>query len=214
MFGPAGEDDEEDFPFVGIPIPGPDGPYVARAADGTVLIQGQYKGGQPHGEWRGSYEDGSKKVRGRFGAGGLQEGEWTTWWPTGRRREVGSYKGGLAIGLWQLWYPNGELFETMEHADGEAHGPWNIHWDNGQVADAMMFERGRQIGLETDHDRAGRAVAQGAFTDHRPSGTWRCFEANGAVRELPAPPHRITPREACGYGAPPDLPEESPPSAP
>lgn len=206
MLGDVGEDDDEEFPFVGIPIPGPDGPFEAKSAQGTVIIRGQYVGGQPDGDWRGYFDDGGKKVRGRFVAG-VQDGEWTTWWPSGKLREVGSYAAGEAVGTWRLWYPNGQLFETMEQVAGKPHGPWTIHWDNGVAADVMQYAHGAQVGLEVNHDRAGTKVAEGGFDANQPAGTWRCFEGD-AVREVPAPTKRITPREACGLGAPPDLPDD------
>lgn len=203
QFADDDEGAEEAFPEVS--QTGKDGPFETLVAGG-VKILGQYSAELRDGLWLRLSPSGEILVQGSY-LRGRPEGEWTIFYEgSGQMKESGSYQSGLAVGVWEMYYPNGELFEIIEFKEGKQDGSWKMFHSDGSLADDMTWQAGKQVGTEVNYDRSGRVVATGAYADHRPIGTWTCFEEDGRERAISAPSKRLTPREACGFGASPDEP--------
>lgn len=192
-----------DNPFPGVSEFGTQTLFKTRLADGS-RVNGRYSRTGRDSEWTRHSPEGVLLVRANY-LDGIEHGEWTSFYrATGMVRESGSYKGGVEEGTWTMFYDNGELFESVEFDRGREHGRWTIHHRNGSRGDEMIWRQGEQVGVETDYAPDGRVVAEGRFEANLPRGTWTCYQSNGTVRSILAPAQRITPRQACGFGAGPD----------
>ncbi|MCO4773142.1 MAG: hypothetical protein KDA24_24115 [Deltaproteobacteria bacterium] len=198
-----GDDDPGSLPIADMPRTGPDGPFI-REEGGVRRLEGAFVGGKPSGEWVARHPNGQEQARGRFDDQGRPVGEWRSYWADGTLQEKGSYVAGEADGVWQMSWPDGSLFEELEMQAGSPHGTWRMFFEGGALADVMTFDRGLQVGLETDYARDGTKLAEGHFTAGKPTGVWRCFEGESS-RTIPPPGGDVTPREACGHPALPEL---------
>lgn len=192
----GGDSYEEDIapraPLDDTPATGPDGPWASPRGPRT---EGQYVGGRRQGRWTRFHDGAKPMVQGDFEAGAAS-GVWRWWYVDGTLRQEGAYEAGLASGLWRMWRADGALLEEVTHARGLPEGPWRMFHANGQVAEEMTWRAGRQEGLQRDYSPDGALLAEGSYEDSRPVGTVRCHGAP-TPRELPAPPERMTPTEAC-----------------
>jgi hypothetical protein len=169
------EEDGDRDPLREMGVEPVDGPLEVRHPDGGLRAQGTVVQGVLHGEFR-------------------------RWYPGGQLQERGTFEQGHEVGTWTLWHPNGQPYETVHWRAGEEHGVWTMFHDNGQVAEEMTWADGRQVGLQIDRDRQGQEVGRGEFTDHRPSGSWSCLDADGARRKVEPPRERLTPTQVCRPG--------------
>ena len=116
-----------------------EGEFLELGADGDTLAMGRYERGRKVGPWvehveddrregvyidgerdgRWIHSDGEGKVRfeGAYVAG-IPTGEHTTFWPTGRRSSIGSYRGGLRDGIWRYFDENGVVQLIRQYQAG------------------------------------------------------------------------------------------------
>lgn len=60
-------------------------------------------------------------------------------------------------------YPNGNPRFRGFHLDGGMHGEWTFYRSDGSVMRTGTFDRGRQVGMWTTFDRAGKIVKVTVF---------------------------------------------------
>lgn len=106
-------------------------------------------------------EDGLKRASGsRSIVTGREEGRWRSWFPSGERREEGSFDDGRRTGVWTQWYPSGQRRErgarrwnVATHAS-EREGAWTFWHANGVEAARGVYVRGAREGRweYTNHD--------------------------------------------------------------
>jgi antitoxin component YwqK of YwqJK toxin-antitoxin module len=60
-------------------------------------------------------------------------------------------------------YPNGGVRYTGFRLDGEMHGEWAFYRADGSLMRRGAFDRGRQVGTWTTHDRAGKVIKETTF---------------------------------------------------
>lgn len=106
-------------------------------------------------------EDGLKRASGaRSIWTGREEGRWRFWYPSGERREEGTFDDGRRAGLWTQWFPSGQRRErgarrwnASTHAS-EREGAWTFWHENGVEAARGVYVRGLREGNWefTNHD--------------------------------------------------------------
>jgi hypothetical protein len=104
------------------------GPWeFAYLINGKRLRKGSYKDGVEVGNWTFWYKSGRKRSEGRFKAG-QRTGPWFRNHLNGQRSLEGSYEGGLRTGRWQRWHESGQLYEDRIYVAGRregVHHKWN-----------------------------------------------------------------------------------------
>lgn len=89
--------------------------------DGSLLIEGGYHHGQPHGRWRRFHPNGAVKS------------------------EV-ECRHGQRHGVMRCWSPVGVLTFEGRFADGEPDGRWRTWRLDGTSIEECLYERGRLVG--------------------------------------------------------------------
>ncbi|MEM9379367.1 MAG: hypothetical protein AAGB93_05395 [Planctomycetota bacterium] len=186
----------------------PDGPHRVRAADGTSLVEGEYKGGQRSGRWVYRFADGEKRAIGKY-KDGERVGAWTFYGPDGAKRATGKFKKGEPSGPWKLtssvdgadsrrtgvlervrWpAPSGAMFAAGHLFDGAPFGPWWIVWPDGSRCLSATLVEGRTAGDITLH-LPGGADSQRLLpeTDDAPDLPALLFEEPDANGDPTRPP--------------------------
>ncbi len=117
--------------------------------DGRTAALRHYRAGEPVGEWKTWYPDGTLRSSYEFVPGrstpmrffhpsgelsaegpatmGLRDGHWTFWYPGGGVRQEGAYRSGLRTGLWTLRWPGGALRSRGYYRADRRVGEWK-HW--------------------------------------------------------------------------------------
>jgi antitoxin component YwqK of YwqJK toxin-antitoxin module len=72
------------------------------------------------------HENGALAAAGQA-LGGLREGEWSYFFPSGKLRKRGSYRASRATGQWTLWFESGGLKSRGMYVDDRRVGSWE-HW--------------------------------------------------------------------------------------
>lgn len=135
-----------------------------RHPNGVPIVRHEYKVDDdgrriPHGRYEGWYENGRKRIEGRY-VDGLLEGEWRSWHPNGQLWGLSYYVKGQPRGTNTLWRPDGSLDWKMVYGDGTGD-PVYIAYDAHSV---MKWRgqgnvvRGRWAGTSTWFDAGGREI--------------------------------------------------------
>ena len=144
----------EPFPLLG------DGVVRITAADGTSVLEAEFKAGTLDGPWRAWHADGRRATEGQYEAG-RKNGTWRTFHPNGERATEETYGPGGLEGVVRSWLPDGTLVEETAYERGQRHGPhrrW--HADGRSLAEEGRFAAGVRDGRWTWYDPRGRVVRE------------------------------------------------------
>lgn len=72
---------------------------------------------------------------------GLQQGEWTYFWPSGKVQAKGKLVQGKRHGLWKFFFPNGTLAEESEYRFDQPFGPSRRFDQNGTLIESIENEK-------------------------------------------------------------------------
>lgn len=61
-----------------------------------------------------------------------KHGDWTAWYPNGKKKFSGQYERDLAEGQFTWWHSNGQLALEGSYRDGRKHGEWTWWHESGQ----------------------------------------------------------------------------------
>ena len=91
------------------------------------------------------YEDGSKESETTF-VNGVENGEYKSWYRSGKLAWTGHYKNGLMDGVWREYDDfSGSLIGHEEYKNGELHGRL-IGWDTrGARFEDKIYIEGKEI---------------------------------------------------------------------
>jgi antitoxin component YwqK of YwqJK toxin-antitoxin module len=161
-----------------------DGPYRELYPNGKVFVEGQFRRGRQHGEWKYYYDNGQLNRVATYKDGkpdgprevfradgtlwakrgfkdGRRDGEWITYDNTGQKPIAEEhYDNGKPDGVWKYWYPNGQLRQQISLKQGKKHGP-SMEWDeNGGKRFEATFDEDKLHGTATRWFRDGRKIVQ------------------------------------------------------
>lgn len=161
-----------------------DGVYREFYRDGQQFVEGQYREGEPVGEWTYWHPNGTecKKVAYKAGqpdgtveyhslegvlearrnfAVGKRAGKWESFDPTGEQLLVEQhYQDSQPVGVWKWWYKNGQLQREAPFEGGKMHGLVKEWKDDGTPRAEANFQEGKRHGLSTQWMLDGRKVEQ------------------------------------------------------
>lgn len=94
-----------------------DGPFIAYASGGDMMIEGSYRNGVQQGEWTLWYENGVRASIDHYDDG-VQDGLHTSWYANGQKALEGQYRHGKRQGVWTEWDPSGLRSRKMPYRAG------------------------------------------------------------------------------------------------
>jgi len=100
------------------------------------------------GEWVTFYESGKLKFRGTY-KDRLLEGLATTWYETGEKLWEAVYKDDFIEGTRTAWYPNGQKKEEATAFNRKLQGADTSWYANGQKKEETFWVDGKKEGLNT-----------------------------------------------------------------
>src|SRR5215469_13463917 len=83
-----------------------DGLFIVYNADGSRMLQGDYRNGEQDGEWTIWYENGQRSSIDHY-SNGVQDGLHISWYANGAKALSGTYRNGKRDGVWTSWDPGG-----------------------------------------------------------------------------------------------------------
>lgn len=133
----------------------------------TIIRYGHYSF-DTH-KFTGLFRDVSKSAhevllaRGGYDKDGLEDGDFSAWYPNGKIQARGNFKQGRFAGMWDFYYPNGKPKITFEPFGEEMKivNAWN--------------EEGRQVVIDGKGKYSvvvGAITWRGKIRDGRPDGRW------------------------------------------
>jgi antitoxin component YwqK of YwqJK toxin-antitoxin module len=142
-----------------------DGPFDSGTVPGRARSQGRCVRGKPDGRWRSYHPGGQLELEGEW-RGGLPHGIWTQWsatgarlgtfiladgtgpaalrWPGGGPRVQTELRGGKLHGAFRSWHEDGAPFREGRYQDGLRAGPWIARGVDGRTS-TEQFDPGCAI---------------------------------------------------------------------
>lgn len=114
----------------------------------------------------------------------ILHGPFTTFYPNGKPKQIGTYVNGQRQDAWLEYYRNGRLKDSASYLEGKVRGV-RLQWhENSQLADSTEFDwagNGVQVRWFPD----GTVSAAGFWMkDTVKRGRWKHYFANGQVRAI------------------------------
>jgi len=190
---------------------------------GKPSIEGAYFKGNPSGRWTYYYIDGREKmveeiidtvnyVREFWLPDSLHtqkvingNGEFVTFYTTGRPKAwyhykeglkngpfeeysvhgyttiSGSFKEGLKDSMWSFWYYTGALEKTSVYSNGFLNGPYKYYYDNGKTNVEGQYLDGKKDGTWTWYTNKGTKDMEGPFKNDLQDGKWTYWHPTGEL---------------------------------
>ena len=104
-------------PFTGIA-------YSTSTVSEKKLQESKYLKGLRHGTHKEWWENGNKKLQGRYKSG-HKNGRWVGYFENGKIKSETNYKNGIEDGLDTRWHKNGVKHSKGTYQKGEKVGEWN-----------------------------------------------------------------------------------------
>lgn len=87
---------------------------------------------------------------------GLEEGQWTIWYPDGTKMKTGHIENGLKNGPVTEWWENGKLKYVQPYVNGKKNGKWESWYDTGVKWTERDFENDMLNGKVLVWDSLGK----------------------------------------------------------
>ena len=105
-----------------------------------------FSNGAEDGIWK-KYFAGNTLEETRQFKQGKKIGEYTAWWPNGKKRLQYRFAAGEYEGTCYEWNENGQLVKEANYKAGHEDGLQKIFYDNGKIHSNFIVVNGRRYGL-------------------------------------------------------------------
>ncbi len=117
------------------------GPLIRREKDGTLLEESHYVDGRLNGEKRLYYK--GKLYSVMHYINDTPHGKFISYFQgTDVVHQEGQYVRGKMEGKWKTYYPSGKLKEVVTFKDNEENGPFVEYYDNGKIKAEGTYKDG------------------------------------------------------------------------
>ena len=110
------------------------------------------------------------------------DGEWTTWYQNGSKKETGIYAQGQKQSPWTAWYENGQKKYVIHYVNSIKHGLYTEWTKDGRLHKDINFDNGIPI-TEYLVDYQGDGYTEINRRNGELSGSWIKWYANGKKSE-------------------------------
>lgn len=105
-----------------------------------------FSNGREHGIWQQFYPGGRLMETRRY-HNGQKTGDYTAWWPHGRKRLHYRFANNEYEGLCEEWNEDGMLIKAMNYKQGHEEGLQQWWYNNGKIKANYVVTGGRRYGL-------------------------------------------------------------------
>ncbi len=122
-----------------------EGNWVYRNGEGRKDREINYVKGFQEGKSKYYSPDGQGLSEVYFKKNKLWDGELTTWYPGGTKKESGQYKNGMKEGVWAFFYENGQNYYLVNYHKNKKDGLYT-QWDSfGRLVKEDEYENGKRV---------------------------------------------------------------------
>jgi antitoxin component YwqK of YwqJK toxin-antitoxin module len=112
-------------------------------------------------------------------ANGKKAGLWIEWYPSGQKKEEGSYKNGNEEGNSTKWHRNGQKEYEGSYKNGKKEGKW-IEWRrDGKKDEVGSYKNGKKEGKWSYWGWGGQKEYEGSYKNDVKEGNWTTWHDNG-----------------------------------
>lgn len=154
-----------------------DGPYTLWRDAKVFKVKGQFSSGRRTGAWDWRDKKDKKEKEGSY-YGGRRDGAWSEWVDE-KLVWSGTYDKGKPNGTFTYWDKTGAEIGAYDIKDGT--GFVYTYWNNKKPFDRQRFYKGYEDGLYEQFTRTGKRVIEGHFAGVFKHGTWKEWNADGAL---------------------------------
>ena len=156
--------------------------YRDAWASGIAKREGALENGIQTGDWTFNYESGKRRAMGRY-ENDHQVGPWTYYYETGVVEWSGAFNSkGKRIGEWNFNHPDETLRARGTYLDDFEDGEWEFFYPDGTLERTGQFDDGKLSGPWTYFHPGGKVKAAGICYRGQRVGAWRVADASGQER--------------------------------
>jgi antitoxin component YwqK of YwqJK toxin-antitoxin module len=177
--------------------------WTKEQPNGKLLYEGNFRDGQPVGEWKRYHEGGQIKAKinyrensdsafaqlfdvfGKKVAEGnyineIKEGKWIIF-SENRKVAEENYHSGLLDGLSRKYYDTGELLEETEWEEGKQEGNYRVFFKSGKPYLQCKMSNNQRNGLCISYFENGMTELEAFYTNSLHDKTWKFYDESGKL---------------------------------
>ncbi|MCX7637900.1 MAG: hypothetical protein N2044_08660 [Cyclobacteriaceae bacterium] len=145
---------------------------------GKVSGNGPKIGSRKVGRWRYFNEaDGTLSSEGEY-AEGRKNGEWVSYYPSGKVSVRGNYEQGEPSGTWNYYHENGQISSSGAFVQGRRDGYWISFSPDGKKTCEISLVNG--MGVYQEFYPSGKLKVSGKLADDQREGEWIFYREDGS----------------------------------
>lgn len=111
-------------------------------------------------------------------------GKWQYFQPDGKTLLIEeNYENGVLNGEFKSYYKTGKITEILNYKNGKLHGNSKRYADNGKLLDDLTYYEGKLQGLAKYYNVEGQLIYSGNYENDEKVGEWEYFE-NGKLENV------------------------------
>jgi len=177
------------------------GLWKKQQANGRLIYEGNFKNGNPVGEWKRYHGGGQVKAiityktesdsaftqlfdkfRKKVAEGNYvnqkKEGNWV-YFSGNRKIAEEQFLGGVKNGTSFKYYDTGELMEQVDWIEGKQDGRYQIFYKNGQAYLQCKIKQNNRHGLCLIHTQNGKLETEAHYNNNLRDGEWKYYDVMG-----------------------------------
>lgn len=151
------------------------GYWVRVYESGVIYYTGQFKNGQPYGEFSYFYESGELMAMNTHGENDLVEN--TAYRKTGTVISQGNYLNQKKEGEWWYYDEEGQARALETYKADVLHGKFAVYYYTGQVSEEGMFENGKREGIHREYFITGEKKSESTFVSGLEQGEIQAWDS-------------------------------------
>lgn len=177
--------------------------WSKQQSNGKLLYEGNFKDGEPVGEWKRYHEGGAVKAiinyrtdsdsafaqlfneQGKKVAEGnyvneVKEGTWK-YFSNNTLISDEQYKNGVKNGISHSYYDSGEIMEQIDWKDGKQEGSYRIFFKTGEPYMQYKVSNDKRNGLCLTYFQNGRTEMEAYYSNGLRDGSWNFYKEGGEL---------------------------------
>lgn len=183
-----------------------EGKWRAYHENGMLRYVGQFKEGQPEGEFkyffnsgdlqsvlnfetpkvanaRLFYQSGDLMAEGKY-INQKKDGLWISYGGSNIKLEEGAYVSGLKEGEWKTYFASGLVSAVSQYENDLQIGEYKSYYENGKLKQESLYANGKLHGLSTFYKSTGKKYLKGIYLNGMRDKRWIYYEDNMKVEKV------------------------------
>lgn len=156
-----------------------EGIFTEYYPSGKIRAEGPKRGTQNVGYWKYYFE--TSKILQSEGSyvNGKKNGEWKTYYPSGKLASHGLYINDKPSGEWLYFHEGGGLSVQGVYVDGQREGNWSAYYPGGVKRSETKYNKGS--GEFKEFYKSGALKASGQIREGKNEGKWQYYFESGKL---------------------------------